>query len=157
MILLKIRVKNLRLLKNASFSRGHFPQGSIFSWPLQLAGLTGLRPVARLQHGVPQAWRMRMKNGVWLGPVILQMVPPKRSHKCHHVTRRAPALQVRMLATKTGEVRFEDPHAAGNALSLDGQQYKGYNVKVQAWPGGGSRHHCVEAVSVQFFPTPLPQ
>lgn len=69
----------------------------------------------------------------------------------------APALQVRMLATKTGEVRFEDPHAAGNALSLDGQQYKGYNVKVQAWPGGGSRHHCVEAVSVQFFPTPLPQ
>jgi len=36
-----------------------------------------------------------------------------------------------MLATKTGEVRFEDPHAAGNALSLDGQQYKGYNVKVQ--------------------------
>lgn len=49
-----------------------------------------------------------------------------------------PALQVRMLATKTGEVRFEDPHAAGNALSLDGQQYKGYNVKVQARPGGGS-------------------
>ena len=37
-----------------------------------------------------------------------------------------------MLATKTGEVRFEDPHAAGKALSLDGQQYKGYNVKVQA-------------------------
>jgi len=41
------------------------------------------------------------------------------------------APKVRMLATKTGEVRFEDPHAAGKALSLDGQQYKGYNVKVQ--------------------------
>ena len=86
-----------------------------------------------------------MKNGVWLEPVILQMVPPKRSHKCHQ-NPGEPALQVRMLATKTGEVRFEDPHAAGNALSLDGQQYKGYNVKVQAWPG-------VEAVSVQFLST----
>lgn len=80
--------EHLRLLKNGFvfvlviFVRIHF------SWPLQLAGLTGLRPVARLQHGVPQAWRMRMKNGVWLEPVILQMVPPKRSHKCHHVTGR---------------------------------------------------------------------
>ena len=71
--------------KTGSFSRGHFPQGSHFSWPLQLAGLTGLRPVARLQHGVPQAWRMRMKNGVGLEPVIIQMVPPAVAQmpSCH--------------------------------------------------------------------------
>ena len=77
--------EHLRLLKNGFVFERSFLFGSIFLGPLQLAGLTGLRPVARLQHGVPQAWRMRMKNGVWLGPVILQMVPPAVAQmpSCH--------------------------------------------------------------------------
>lgn len=36
-----------------------------------------------------------------------------------------------MMATRTGEVRFEDPEAAGLALALDGQEYLGHQLKVK--------------------------